>query len=68
MIDNLSPCDIGAFVTIQEAIMRFRTIGLQFDAAEELGSDSLWVTEHHFRYFGGMLPNPQRWFKYPIQI
>ncbi len=28
MIDNLFPCDIGAFVTIQEAIMRLRTIGL----------------------------------------
>lgn len=31
----------------------------QIDAAEDLGFDSLWVTEHHFRYFGGMLPNPQ---------
>jgi natural product biosynthesis luciferase-like monooxygenase protein len=31
----------------------------QIDAAEELGFESLWVTEHHFRYFGGMLPNPQ---------
>lgn len=31
----------------------------QIDAAENLGFDSLWVTEHHFRYFGGMLPNPQ---------
>ncbi len=28
MIDNSFPCDIGAFVTIQEAIMRLRTIGL----------------------------------------
>jgi len=28
MIDNLFPCDIGAFVTIQEAIMKLRTIGL----------------------------------------
>ena len=28
MIDNLFPCDIGAFVTIQGAIMRLRTIGL----------------------------------------
>jgi len=28
MIDNFFPCDIGAFVTIQEAIMRLRTIGL----------------------------------------
>ncbi len=28
MIDNLFPCDIGTFVTIQEAIMRLRTIGL----------------------------------------
>ncbi len=28
MIDNLFPCDIGAFVTIQETVMRLRTIGL----------------------------------------
>ena len=31
----------------------------QIDAAEDLGFDSFWATEHHFRYFGGMLPNPQ---------
>jgi hypothetical protein len=28
VIDNLFPYDIGAFVTIQETIMRLRTIGL----------------------------------------
>jgi len=28
MIDNPLPCDIGAFVTIQETIMRLRAIGL----------------------------------------
>ncbi len=28
MIDNSFPCDIGAFVTIQGGIMKFRTIGL----------------------------------------
>ena len=26
---------------------------------EALGFDSFWATEHHFRFFGGMLPNPQ---------
>lgn len=31
----------------------------QIDAAESLGFDSLWVTEHHFRCFGGMMPSPQ---------
>jgi natural product biosynthesis luciferase-like monooxygenase protein len=30
----------------------------QMDAAEGLGFDSLWVTEHHFRHFGGMMPSP----------
>jgi len=28
MIDNPFPCDIGDFVTIQETILRLRTIGL----------------------------------------
>jgi natural product biosynthesis luciferase-like monooxygenase protein len=31
----------------------------QFEAADDLGFNSLWVTEHHFRLFGGMVPNPQ---------
>jgi len=30
----------------------------QIDAAEALGFDSLWVTEHHFRHFGGQMPSP----------
>jgi len=30
----------------------------QIDAAESLGFDSLWVTEHHFRHFGGQMPSP----------
>lgn len=31
----------------------------QAKLADELGYGCLWVTEHHFREFGGMLPNPQ---------
>ena len=30
----------------------------QIDAAESLGFDSFWVTEHHFRHFGGQMPSP----------
>jgi alkanesulfonate monooxygenase SsuD/methylene tetrahydromethanopterin reductase-like flavin-dependent oxidoreductase (luciferase family) len=30
----------------------------QIDAAEALDFDSLWVTEHHFRHFGGQMPSP----------
>ncbi len=33
LFDSRFPCDISAFVTIQEAIMRLRTIGLKGDAA-----------------------------------
>ena len=31
----------------------------QVVAAEELGFDGAWFTEHHFGRFGGMLPSPQ---------
>jgi alkanesulfonate monooxygenase SsuD/methylene tetrahydromethanopterin reductase-like flavin-dependent oxidoreductase (luciferase family) len=31
----------------------------QVRLAEELGCDTAWFTEHHFRPFGGMLPSPQ---------
>src|SRR5581483_8970223 len=31
----------------------------QIEAAEAVGFDAVWATEHHFRYFGGMTPNPQ---------
>ena len=31
----------------------------QIQAAEAAGFDTVWATEHHFRSFGGMTPNPQ---------
>lgn len=31
----------------------------QVQFAEQCGYDMAWITEHHFRPFGGMLPNPQ---------
>jgi len=31
----------------------------QVEAAEAVGFDAVWATEHHFRYFGGMTPSPQ---------
>jgi len=43
MIDNLFSCDIGAFVTIQEAIMRLRTIGIISSSPAPPGS---WAASH----------------------
>jgi alkanesulfonate monooxygenase SsuD/methylene tetrahydromethanopterin reductase-like flavin-dependent oxidoreductase (luciferase family) len=31
----------------------------QVAAAEAVGFDSVWVTEHHFSRYGGLTPNPQ---------
>jgi alkanesulfonate monooxygenase SsuD/methylene tetrahydromethanopterin reductase-like flavin-dependent oxidoreductase (luciferase family) len=36
----------------------YRKWAEQTVAAEELGFDCAWFTEHHFRPFGGMLPSP----------
>ncbi len=45
-IDSLFPCDIGAFVTIQEAIMRLRSIGLISTLALGLLAVSLPAEAH----------------------
>jgi alkanesulfonate monooxygenase SsuD/methylene tetrahydromethanopterin reductase-like flavin-dependent oxidoreductase (luciferase family) len=31
----------------------------QVVAAEEVGFDAVWVTEHHFTHYGGLTPSPQ---------
>lgn len=31
----------------------------QITYAEELGFDSVWLTEHHFTHYGGVFPSPQ---------
>ncbi len=31
----------------------------QIQAAQAVGFNTVWATEHHFRYFGGMTPSPQ---------
>src|SRR5918911_3349226 len=30
----------------------------QVEAAEAVGFEAVWATEHHFRHFGGLTPNP----------
>src|SRR5947207_11011573 len=36
----------------------YRHLFEQIQAAEALGFDDAWVTEHHFHEFGGLIPDP----------
>ena len=42
-----------------DAAALYRSWLAQAIAADNLGYEIFWATEHHFRIFGGMLPNPQ---------
>jgi alkanesulfonate monooxygenase SsuD/methylene tetrahydromethanopterin reductase-like flavin-dependent oxidoreductase (luciferase family) len=42
-----------------DAVTLYRSWLAQAIAADRLGYEIFWATEHHFRIFGGMLPNPQ---------
>jgi len=47
MVDNLFPCYIGAFVTIQETILRLRTIGIISSLALGLSAAPMPPTAAH---------------------
>ena len=36
----------------------YRTMFTQMEEMDQLGYDHVWVTEHHFAYYGGTLPHP----------
>ena len=36
----------------------YRHLLEQVDHAEALGYESVWLTEHHFQYYGGLVPSP----------
>jgi alkanesulfonate monooxygenase SsuD/methylene tetrahydromethanopterin reductase-like flavin-dependent oxidoreductase (luciferase family) len=36
----------------------YRTMFTQMEEMDQLGYDHIWVTEHHFAYYGGTLPHP----------
>lgn len=36
----------------------YQTMYEQMEALDRLGYDYVWVTEHHFHHYGGMIPDP----------
>ncbi len=36
----------------------YRKMFEQMEVLDQIGFDQLWVTEHHFNYYGGALPSP----------
>lgn len=36
----------------------YQTMFTQMEEMDQLGYDHIWVTEHHFAYYGGTLPHP----------
>jgi natural product biosynthesis luciferase-like monooxygenase protein len=51
-LPTLSPC------TREEGAERLRAVVEQISHAEQLGFDSVWLAEHHFHSFGGILSAP----------
>ena len=39
----------------------YRLMFEQMEQLEGLGFRDLWITEHHFGYYGGIVPQPPTW-------